>query len=120
MMESAMSALKLEDLDFSLEDVAEEEDFEIPLDIEDVISICREYNKLGWQLQNQTEAILNMGVEEALTSGYVKKEALPHVKEFLQQVITSISVGGAVSQASDCIDIINQYLAKHKTISQLN
>lgn len=114
-----MSALKLEDLDFSLES-PEEEDFEIPLDIEDIIVICREYSKLGWSLQGQIEAILEKGAEEAIAEGLVKKEALPHIKEFLQRIITSICVGAAASQATDCIYLIDTYRAKHKTTSRLN
>jgi hypothetical protein len=55
----------------SIED--KEEEFSIPLDISDIINICREYNKLGWQIQNQVENILEVGVEESIKSGIVRK-----------------------------------------------
>jgi len=117
-MESAMTALKLEDLDFSFEN--EEEEFEIPLDIEDIMLICREYSKLGWNLQNQIEAILDIGVEEALKSGQAKRESLPHIKEFLQQIISGVCVGNAATQAIDCIDLINYYQTTNKQASPSN
>lgn len=113
-----MTALKLEALDFSFEN--EEEEFEIPLDIEDIMLICREYSKLGWNLQSQIEAILDVGVETALKNGQAKREALPHLKEFLQQIINGVCVGNAASQAIDCIDLINHYQTHNKQISPAN
>jgi hypothetical protein len=115
-----MGAQKLNVLDFDIKLETEEEDFEIPLDIEDIITICREYGKLGWGLQSQVETVLKIGVAEAIEAGQVKKEALPHIKEFLQQIVSGICVGDAVSQASDCIDLINQYQRHHKPVSKLN
>ena len=50
-----MTAHKLDNLDSA---VSHDEEYSIPLDISDIISICREYNKLGWQIQNQVENIL--------------------------------------------------------------
>lgn len=117
-MESAMTALKLKDLDFSFAN--EEEEFEIPLDIEDIITVCQEYGKLGWGLQNQVETVLKVGIAEAIESGQVKKESLPHIKEFLQQIVRGICVGDAAKQAADCIQHIDQYQQTHKPISNLN
>ena len=31
-----------------------DDEYSIPLDISDIINICREYNKLGWQIQIST------------------------------------------------------------------
>lgn len=89
------------------------DEYSIPLDISDIITICREYNKLGWQIQNQVENILEVGVEESIKSGNVKKESLPHIKSFLQQIMKNAYFGDAVSQANDCIRLIQEYEDKH-------
>lgn len=96
-----------------------EEEFSIPLDISDIINICREYNKLGWQIQNQVENILELGVEEAIKSGTVKKESLPHIKQFLIAISKNAYFGDAVSQATDCLKIIGYYEDKHKMSNKL-
>lgn len=95
------------------------EEYSIPLDISDIIAICREYNKLGWQLQNQVEAILELGVEEAINTNAVNKTSLPYVKNFLKQIIKNPYFGDAASQAKDCMQLINIYEEKYK-INQLN
>lgn len=91
-----------------------DEEYSIPIDISDIISICREYNKLGWQIQNQIENILEVGVEESIKSGIVKKEALPHIKHFLKAISNNAYFGDAVSQAHDCIKLISSYEKDHK------
>lgn len=98
----------------------QEEEFSIPLDISDIISICREYNKLGWQIQQQIENILEVGVEESIRSGNVKQEALPHIKSFLKAICSNAYFGDAVSQAHDCIKLIQEYEEKNKEASFLN
>jgi len=90
-----------------------DEEYNIPLDISDIITICREYNKLGWQIQNQVENILEVGVEESIRSGNVRKESLPHIKQFLTRICENAYFGDAVSQAQDCIELIRQYEEKH-------
>jgi hypothetical protein len=91
-----------------------DEEFSIPLDISDIISICRDFNSLGWQVQNQIENILEVGVEEAIKSGHVKQESLPRVKYFLRRICGNAYFGDAVSQAEDCLKLISQYEDKHK------
>jgi hypothetical protein len=97
-----------------------EEEFSIPLCINDIISICQEYNKLGYQIQFQVENILEVGVEESIQSDMVKLEALPHIKSFLLSITNNPYFGDAASQAQDCIELIQQYQEKHKLISILN
>lgn len=87
----------------------EEEEYSIPLDISDIINICREFNKLGWQIQNQVENILEVGVEEAINNGIVKQQSLPHIKSFLRAISKNAYFGDAVSQAEDCIKLIDAY-----------
>lgn len=85
------------------------EELDIPIDLSDIISICREYNKLGWQIQQQVENILEIGVEEAIKSGYVRKESLPFIKSFLKAIAQNVYFGDAVSQADECVKLIQQY-----------
>ena len=87
----------------------QDEEYSIPLDISDIISICREYNKLGWQIQNQVENILEVGVEESIRSGNVKRESLPHIKSFLQSISRNAYFGDASAQAEECIFLIDSY-----------
>lgn len=91
------------------ENKTEDELFSIPLDISDIINICREYNKLGWQIQTQVENILEVGVEESIRSGNVKKESLPHIKSFLRCITQNPYFGDAGSQALECLEIIKEY-----------
>ena len=105
-------ALALTEMTTSTTD--QDEEFSIPLCIDDIISICRDYNSLGWQVQNQIENILEVGVEEAIRSGKVKQESLPHVKYFLRRICGNCYFGEAVSQAEDCLKLIHQYEHKHQ------
>lgn len=91
-----------------------DEEFSIPLDISDIISICRDFNSLGWQIQQQVENILEVGVEESIKSGNVKKESLPYVKHFLRKICDNAYFGDAVSQAQDCIRLIQDYEEMHQ------
>ena len=91
-----------------------DEEFSIPLDISDIISICKDFNSLGWQVQNQVENILDVGVEESIKSGFVKQESLPHIKYFLYKICKNAYFGDAVRQAHDCIKLISQYEERHK------
>lgn len=94
-----------------------EEEYSIPLDISDIISICREYNKLGWQIQNQVESILDLGVDQAIQAKYVKRESLPHIKSFLRSICQNPYFGDAVDQAQDCIFLIEDHEQQHKALS---
>jgi hypothetical protein len=91
-----------------------DDEYNIPLDILDIISICRDYSSLGWQIQNQIENILEIGVEQSVTSGNVKLESLPRVKYFLQKIVSNVYFGDAASQAQDCLALIQEYEDKYK------
>jgi len=93
---------------------AKDDEFSIPIDISDIISICKDFNSLGWQVQNQIENILEVGVEESIRSGNVKPESLPRVRYFLRRICGNAYFGDAVSQAQDCLLLIEQYEEKHQ------
>lgn len=94
-----------------------EEEYSIPLDISDIINICREYNKLGWQIQNQVETILDLGIEQAIQANHVRRESLPHIKSFLRSICKNPYFGDAVDQAQECIFLIEDYEQQHKPVS---
>lgn len=97
-----------------------DEEYSIPLDISDILQICREYNKLGWQIQNQVDSILEVGVEESIKSGMVRKESLPLIENFLHSICQNAYFGDAVSQAQDCIELIREYKEKYGIRSAAN
>ena len=91
-----------------------DDEFSIPLTLSDIVSICRDFNSLGWQIQQQVENILEVGVEESIKSGNVKKESLPRIKFFLRKVCDNAYFGDAVSQAQDCLWLLQEYEEAHK------
>jgi hypothetical protein len=97
-----------------------DDEYSIPLDISDIINICREYNKLGWHIQTQIENILEVGVEESIKSGVVPRTSLPHIKNFLRAICRNAYFGDAVSQAQDCIKLIQQYEEMNKISSTVS
>lgn len=99
-----------------------DDEYSIPIDISDIINICREYTKLNWQIQGQIEDILELGVEKAINEGSVQKDSLPHIKNFLHRICDNAYFGDAVSQANDCIELIRQYEEKYRinSISRFN
>lgn len=91
-----------------------DEEYSIPLDISDIISICKDFNSLGWQVQTQIDNILENGVEASIRNGSVKQESLPRIKYFLRRICVNAYFGDAVSQAQDCLKLIKQYEEKYQ------
>lgn len=98
------------------------DEFSIPLDISDILFICKEYHKLGWQIQNQIETILEIGIDESIKNGFVKPESLSHIKNFLLTIGKNPYFGDAVTQAHDCTELILEFEEKNKLklISSIN
>jgi hypothetical protein len=92
----------------------QDEEYSIPIDISDIISICKDFNSLGWQVQTQIENILENGVEESIRNGSVKQESLPRIKYFLRRICGNAYFGDAVSQAQDCLKLIKQFEEKYQ------
>lgn len=86
-----------------------EEFSSIPLDINDLLFICREFNQLGLHIQTQIENILEIGVQEAIQGGIVKEQSLPLIKQFLKQITLNPYFGEAKCQANDVINLISEY-----------
>jgi hypothetical protein len=86
-----------------------DDEYSIPLCIDDLIKICKEYSKLNWQMQSQIENILELGVEESIRTGVVPLSSLPYIKDFLIAISKNAYFGDASSQAEDCIKLICKY-----------
>ncbi len=91
-----------------------EEEVDIPLSISDLLVICKEFNNLGWQIQQQVECILEIGIEEAIKTGVIKQVAIPHIKNFLKAICNNAYFGDATMQAQECIHIISTYQEVNK------
>jgi hypothetical protein len=96
------------------------EELSLPLDMSDILSACKDYSKLGWQIQNQIEEILDLGVEEAMMAGLVSATSLPHIREFLKQIAANPLWEEAGYQANEAIGKIDEYLEKYPSLSFAN
>jgi len=95
-----------------------EDNVEIPIDISDILTVCKEYNKLGWKIQNQVEDLLELGIDEAIKNGIVKMESLPHIKDFLNHICDNVYFGDAADQANECIALIEHF--EMRTLRSVN
>ena len=103
--------LKLQLIEFSKPKETNEY-LDIPIDITDIITVCKEYSNLGSNLQNQVESILDLGIEESIKTGKVKLQSLPHIKFFLKSIVNNPYFGDATDQCNEIIDIITLYQSK--------
>lgn len=87
----------------------EDEKFDIPIDIADIINICKEYSMLGWQIQNQIEQITKSGIDKSIKNGTVKVGSLVAIKDFLYKICENAWFGDAANQANDCISLIEDF-----------
>lgn len=112
-----MNSLKIEVLN-NKSLIQNDDEFSIPMDISDILNICKEYADLTSQIQSQIENMLEIGLEESLNTGVVKISSLPYIKYFLNKICENPYFGDAVSQSKDLIDSIKKYedLNKSKII----
>ena len=101
------------------EPVTASDDFSIPLCIDDIISICKDFSNLGIGVQSQIEDILELGVEESIRMGKVQRKYLPCIRFFLNRVVANPYFGEAASQAKDCLQLIYLFEERHKEASSL-
>lgn len=106
----------------SYENSKENEDFIAPIDISDIISICKEFNKLGANMQNQIDNMLELGVEDSVKNGTIKVQSLPHIKQFLNQIRQNVYLGDASDQAEELMAMIElfEYNNPHYFVSKKN
>jgi len=97
-----------------------EEEFSIPLCIDDIISICKEYNNLGSNIQNYMDMMFDIGVEQSIKSGRLNKQYLPHIKNFLKAIESNPYFGDAQNLAGDAIKLIEDYENANKKSNVIN
>ncbi len=90
-----------------------EEKFENPIDITEIINICKQYSKLGFKIQHQIETIIEYGMEDSIKSGKVKVSSLPLIKYFLESIKDVHLLGDAALQADECIALIELFEMEH-------
>jgi len=95
----------------------EADEFSIPIGLNDIINICRQYNQLGWQMQQQIQNIIEVGMDQSIKSGYVKPESLPHIKSFLKAIIGNVYFGDACKQAEECLYLIDLFCENNKNLT---
>jgi len=97
-----------------LNKIKEKEDINgAPIDISDIISICKEFSSLGINMQNQIDNILDLGIDRAIKNGLVKTQSLPHIKQFLQQIVKNVYLGDASEQANEVLLAIKGFEYLH-------
>lgn len=84
-----------------------------PLDLSDIMNVCKEYTSLGTNLQYQTQMVLDLGVEEAIKSRAVSIAALPHIRAFLKTIAENSLFGEAAMLATDCLFEIEMFETSH-------
>lgn len=99
---------------------APDEDFDNPLDLTDILEICKEYSQLGSKIQNQIELITEIGIEEAIKNGSVKVVSLPFIKSFLKAVSNNPLFGDAAEQCVECVALIEIFEMNQPAQSMLN
>jgi hypothetical protein len=96
-----------------------EDEKNIATDLSDIIAICKHYTILGNGIQRQIEYIMENGIEEAINSGKVNSETLPHIRDFLKS-ITDRTIGlDAVDQCFAVIMMIDNYELKHPRMKRV-
>jgi hypothetical protein len=90
-------------------ELVKNEEYDIPLDISDILAICKAYNQLSWRIQGQVESIIEIGVNESINSGNITHQSLPYIMDFLKQITKNAYFGDSVAQAQECIELIKQY-----------
>jgi len=91
-------------------------DFESnPIDISEVIALCKEYSSLGFHIQNEIDYILENGIEEAIK--YNKIKNLLYIKDFFDKMSKVHYLGDAALQAEDCLKELNKI---NNSVSVLN
>ncbi len=102
--------MKVHELKIDMNETSGNEDeLEIPIDLSDILTVCKEYHKLGWKIQSQVENLLELGIDESIQQGIVKVESLPHIKDFLTSICDNAYFGDAAYQANECIALIEHF-----------
>ncbi len=93
----------------SKSDVEKDDVIDIPIHISDILEVCKNFSLLGLKIQGQIDYIIEFGLEESMQASMVSVASLPHIKQFLTQIVENPYFGDASTQASDCILQIEKF-----------
>jgi len=86
---------------------------DVPLDLSDLLTLCKEYSRLGFNLQNQVEILIDCGVETAINQRLIARSSLPHIRAFLKTIEQNALFGDSSLQANELITAIDFYAHKN-------
>jgi hypothetical protein len=98
----------------------EQETLDIPIGLSDLISLCQAYTEMTWQIRQQANDLIELGIDDALKTQAVSASSLPHIKSFLQQVQRNPYFGDAVAQAQEAIWLIEEWQLANPITSSAN
>jgi hypothetical protein len=106
----------------AIKDSIIEEEFSIPLNVSEILDICQKFSSLGYSIQNQIIAVTELGVEEAVETGLVKKESLPFIEEFLTSLTKNAYFGDAATEAQEYLFMLKAAMpiSVNKSVLELN
>ncbi len=111
-----MIAKKIELVE-TISTIENDEEYSIPLDISEIIDLCKEYSKLGNNIQMYMDIIFEFGVEQAIKSGKINKQYIPYIKNFLKVIADNQYLGDAANQSKDVLKLIDIYDNKNKVVN---
>jgi hypothetical protein len=94
-----------------------DDEFDIPLDISDILEICQEYNSLGFQLQGNLQNILEEGVEAVIASGKLNRKFIPFIIGFFDKLSKNAYLGDSAYQAKQLVEVLTQYLGTKHSVN---
>lgn len=78
-----------------------------PIDISEIIDLCKEYTYLGLNIQSQIDYILENGFDEAIKNNKLNHDNLQHIKNFMSK-LSKLYYLDAALQAEDCLKELNK------------
>lgn len=88
-----------------------DDEFSIPLDISDLLNICKEFNELNAATKLQLENIIDNGIESSLQQGFITYDGLPKIIKFFSKIKENAYFGDAATQADELLNVMKS-LAK--------
>ena len=84
-------------------------EYDIPLSLEDIVDICKQYRELGNEIQNQMDYFLEKGIMKGIKNNEIKRNSLIKIKDFLEEVRKNPYFGDAVLQSEEHLISIKKY-----------
>jgi hypothetical protein len=95
---------------------ASENEFSIPLNLFEIIDICKEYNNLNTYLQKQISNIMSEGISHCIENKLVDQKSFPELISFFEKIINNQYFGEARDQAIECVQVMSLCVPKHNKV----